>query len=219
MSPVTDNDFQQFCTQQTAALRRIARATRGEHDLNDVINAAWLLAQELARKTQTPVLFADASYQQFLISRLYQQLVRYTDRKIRGSLRLEYSSTPDDDPPLSERLADKDGDHPLNALIRNEEQAAALTEADVPDTAIKGYVRLLAHFRSMRAVARHLLISVSYAYQCKAAALRKTHVQPPVPTRMMEADFLPGPWRKRRFQRVPRQFAFDFDDELPLNVR
>lgn len=218
MTVVTDDGFQNFCTAQATALRRIARATRGEHDLSDVIGAAWLLARELAAKTRTPVLFLDGSYQKFLISRLYQRLVRYTDKKIRTSLRLEHSATPDDDSPLSERLSDSDGDHALGILIREEEQRDARTEADVPDTAIKAYVRLLARFHSMHAVARHLMISVSYSYRCRANALKKAHVQPPVPTRMMEAEFLPGPWRKRRFQRVPRQFAFDFEDELPFNA-
>ncbi len=43
-----DPTFERFVTQRKKDLQRIARHTRGEHQLSDVINEAWVTACDLA---------------------------------------------------------------------------------------------------------------------------------------------------------------------------
>jgi hypothetical protein len=214
-----DAKFNQFIALRAADLQRIRRAARNEHELPDIIHEAWLLARDLRNRRDIPIDFQDPAYQQLLLSYLYNHLVRYTDRKIRTSVRLEAPvgiQTGDDLPTLGSILPGDTALQPLTTLIQREEQAGERSETEVPDTMVRGYVRLLGHFCTMRAVANHLLISQSHAYRCMNRAVLTAHIQPPVPTQMMDKDFMPGPWRKRRYQRIPLQASFDFDDELPL---
>lgn len=214
-----DIGFNQFIALRTTDLQRIKRATRNEHDLPDIIHEAWLMARDLHDRRGIPIDFQDPDCLELLISHLYNHLVRYTDRKVRTAARLEApigAWKVEDQPSLGSLLPGDSGLQPLTILIQREEQARERTEADVPDSMVRGYVRLLGRFHTMRAVANHLLISVSHAYRCRNRALRIAHIQPPVPTQMMDKNFMPGPWRRRRYQRVPLQTSFDFDDELPL---
>lgn len=113
------------------------------------------------------------------ISHLYNHLVRYTDRKVRTAARLEApigAWKVEDQPSLGSLLPGDSGLQPLTILIQREEQARERTEADVPDSMVRGYVRLLGKFHTMRAVANHLLISVSHAYRCRNRALRIAHI-------------------------------------------
>lgn len=216
---VDDAKFDQFIALRNADLQRIRRATRNEHDLPDIIHEAWLLSRDLSDRRGIPVDFQDPAYQQLLISHLYNHLVRYTDRKVRTAARLEAPvgiQSGDDLTTLGNLLPSDSALQPLAILIQREEQLEERSEADVPDTMVRGYVRLLGRFHTMRAVANHLLISASHAYRCRNRAVRSSHIQPPVPTQMMDDDFMPGPWRRRRYQRTPLQASFDFDEELPL---
>lgn len=77
------------------------------------------------------------------------------------------------------------------------------------------YVQLLRRYDNrMRAVADHLLISVSYAYRrcglARRLAIHQEHIPLPAPG----SSFVPGPWRHYRIRRAPRQLAFDFDETL-----
>jgi hypothetical protein len=62
--------------QRKVDLERIKRNTRSEHELADVINEAWLMASELRARKGVAVNFLDGSFQDLLISYLYQHLVR-----------------------------------------------------------------------------------------------------------------------------------------------
>lgn len=221
MTLLLNDPFEQFVTQRSQDLQRIARCTRQEHKLADVINEAWIMACELRDRKGVAFDFLNKSFQDLLISHLYQHLVRYTERNIRHAVRLDHVGPRNDQdgelPALMRMLIGDDGQHPLTMLVEEEEISTQHLETDIHHSLAGAYVRLLRHFDNrMRAVAAHLLISESYAYRRCAQARLLAVCQKPIPLPMMEEAFIPGPWRRFRLQRTPTQLAFNFDDELPL---
>ena len=80
--------FTRFVDDCSDSLRRIARATRGEHEFDEVVNHAWLLATDLAARGMTTD-FLDTGFRTLLLGHLYQALVRYTDVHVRYANRLD----------------------------------------------------------------------------------------------------------------------------------
>lgn len=202
-------------------LQRISRATRSECSLSDVINEAWVEAATLEGKGHAAN-FLDPAFQHLLISHLYQRLVRYTEVKIRHSVRLDQAMPSYDEDashPLLRTLVSDEGSHPLIALEREQHEAAQTLSPALEHSQAVAYLVLLHHFgNSMRSVASYLLISKSYAYQRCARA--RLHVicqqQAPLAGAGVSGQALPRPWRRSRLIRVPDQLAFPFDAELPL---
>lgn len=222
MTCMQDPAFECFVTQRKKDLRRIARHTRGEHQLPDVINEAWVVAFDLAARRGTAIEFLSPAYQELLLSHLYQHLVRYTEQNVRRAVRLDHApaggDSEDSSHPLMHTLVSDGGRDPLAELIERETESRGDNEPDVHHSLASAYVCLLRHFdHRMRAVADHLLISVSHAYRRCAQARLWAVYQNPVPMPTMEARFLPGPWRPFQLRRAPIQLAFEFDDELPLH--
>lgn len=216
-----DPAFERFVTQRKKDLQRIARHTRGEYQLPDVINEAWLLACDLAAHRGATIAFLSRPFQELLLSHLYQQLVRYTEQNVRLAVRLDHapagSDSQDASHPLMHMLVSDGGRDPLAELIERETESLWSNEPDVHHSLAGAYVGLLRHFDNrMHAVADHLLISVSYAYRRCAQARLWAAYQNPVPMPAMEARFIPGPWRQFQLRRAPIQLMFDFDDELPF---
>lgn len=175
----------------------------------------------LRARKDLAVNFLDRSFQDLLISHLYQHLVRYTERNIRHAIRLDHAGPGGDQdaelPPLMHTLIGDNGQHPLTILVDQEETSTQHLDTDIHCSFAGAYARLLRRFdNKMRAVADHLLISESYAYRRCAYARLLAAYQKPVPLPMMGEAFIPGPWRRFRLRRTPTQLAFDFDDELPL---
>lgn len=220
-SPLDEAAFKEFIAQRKADLERIRRSTRKEHELSDVENEAWLMAHQLKAKKAVKINFSDKSFQDLLISYLYQHLIRYTEQNIRHATRFDHAIDGDDSDgdlhPLMRTLTSDDGQHPLTVLIEQEETSTRLFEINLSHSLAGAYVRLLHHFdNKMPAVARHLLISLSYAYRRCAYARLLANCQKSIPSPMMDETFIPGPWRRFRLQRIPTQLAFEFDEELPL---
>lgn len=215
--------FDQFVARHKGALKRIARATKGEQQYDDVVQEAWLMARNMTARTGVAGDFLDRAFLKVLLSHLYQKLVRYTDLKFRYATRLDHSSNPDTGEdavhPLMNKLVGDGGRDPLSYLQALE---------DVPDPALYSqhihslagaYLALLNRLGNhMRAVAWHLLISLSYAYRCHARARWFAIHQLPLTLPMDDADFGLGPWRRSRAVRTPVQLVFEFDEELPFNA-
>lgn len=222
-TPLNGTAFGKFVAQRKKDLERIRRSTRNEQELSDVINEAWLMACELSARKGVTVDVLDISFQDLLISHLYQHLVRYTEKNVRHAARLDHatpgSDQEDESHPLMRTLMSDDGQHPLTMLVEQEQRSRQHVEIDPHHSLASAYIRLLRHFDNrMRAVADHLLISESYAYRRCAHARLLATCQKPVPLSMMDGAFIPGPWRRFRLRRTPTQLAFDFDDELPLGL-
>ncbi|PNS09029.1 hypothetical protein [Solilutibacter silvestris] len=213
--------FESFVGRRQNALKRIARATSGEHQYEDVVNEAWLMAGTISERYGLELDFADAEFQQVLISHLYQSLVRYTERIVRGAVRLDHSPSGESggNKPnlLMNRLASNDGRDPLSHLLIDETVSTQPDDGGWHPSLAGAWIRLLRrHEGRMRYVASRLLVSIPHAYACCAKARWLATVQHPIPfdPRAMETQL--GPWRRKRAIRIQRQLEFDFVEELPL---
>lgn len=223
MASLNDPAFERFVLDRKSRLRQIASHTRGECQLADVVNEAWLMADKLAGKRSMVIDFTDRSFQDLLLSHLYQELVRYTELNVRHAIRLDHaakgSDSEDDVHPLMRTLASDDGRDPLADLIRKEAESLQDCAAEIHHSLAGAYVQLLRHFDNrMEAVASHLLISKSYAYRRCAHARLLAICQCPMPLPVSGGKFMARPWRRFWLRRRPEQLAFDFDEELPLEV-
>jgi len=221
--PLPMDAFDQFVARHKIALERIAWATKGEQQYDDVVHEAWLMARNIAAHEGVAIDYLDPAFLKTLLSHLYQHLVHYTERNVRHATRLDHSNNPDAGEDamhsLMNKLVGDDGRDPLSYLQAIE---------DAPDPALYNqhlhslagaYLVLLNRLGNhMQAVAGHLLISLSYTYRCYARARWFAARQIPLTLPMAEADFVLGPWRRTRANRMPVQLAFDFEDELPFNA-
>lgn len=205
------DDFERFVLARRSDLKRIARHTLGEHSLDDVVNEAWMMAHTVSARRGIPIDFGDDEFQELVIACTYQQLVRYTELNVRHAFRLDrplHEHDADAGHPLSWTPA-ADGD-PLSNLVDAETECAA--EAVNPSSHAMALVLLLRRFDDrMRPFARHLLVSVSQAYRCRAKARDVLAHQHMLDMRHFPVNAL-GPWRRDRATRAPRQMAFDFPD-------
>jgi len=215
-------EFGRFITDRRTDLKRIAAATKGEHQLSDVENVAWLMAHDMHSTRGVVIDFPDRDYQQRLLSHVFQELVRYTETQVRYALRLDHGWMDDDGDgvhPLMCTLVSNDGRDRLAELMALE--TAYLQSRDADSYSLAGaYAYLLRQFdNKVRAVADYLLISASEVRRrCADAVLLAQH-QCPVPiNHASEAGFRLKAWRQFRFQRIPIQLelALLFDEELPL---
>jgi hypothetical protein len=218
MSHIPDEEiFQQFIIQRKKDLQRIAGATRKEHQLEDVINQAWVMAYELAIKEGSRWVLSDEAGQHQLLSHLYQALVRYTERNVRHAVRLNHPSKGEsegDTHPLAHMLVADDGRDVLNDLVERDAKQEREAALAAHGSRAVAYVYLLRRFdNKMSGVANHLRISRSHAYRCYADAKFMAIHMKHIPTPELER-FAPGPWRSFRLRRPQAQLEFTFDDDM-----
>lgn len=213
--------FDDFVARYRGDLKRIAWATKGEQQYNDVVQEAWLMAKELAACDGVTADFLEPEFLKTLLSHLYQKLVRYTERNVRYASRLDHSNStdPGEDAahPLMNKLVGDDGRDPLSYMQAIEDAPDPALCSQYLHSLAGAYLALLNRLGNhMHAVASHLLISLSYAYRCYARARWFAARQMPLTLPMAEADFVLGPWRRMRATRAPVQLTFDFEDALPF---
>ena len=215
--------FAQFLQQRHKDLKRIARASRGEHTLNDVRQEAWLIAEHVAHKTGRPKDFKEPDFQSLLIAFLYQQLVRYTELNVRNAVRLDHAFSDDDEDgrprtPL-DKLAGDDGRDPLSYLLALETRTPddSPSDATLLGTNAGAWAVFLRQCDNrMHTASMRLLISLSHAYHCVARTRQRATYQTALALRPRESEPRLGAWRKARYDRVPKQLSFDFDPVLEL---
>lgn len=215
--------FDQFVVRHKSALERIAWATKGEQQYDDVVHEAWLMARDISAREGIAIDYHDPAFLKALLSHLYQHLVRYTERNVRHATRLDHSSNPGAGEytvhPLMNKLIGDAGRDPLSYLQAIEDTPDPVLYNQHLHSLAGAYLALLNRLGNrMHAVAGHLLISLSYAYRCYARARWFAVRQMPLTLPMAEADFVLGPWRRARANRTPAQLAFDFEDELPFDA-
>src|SRR6185312_9865187 len=81
--------FRQFLVSHGKKLKHIARATRGEFQLEDLHGEAWLMAGEIRRLRGVRIDFLDPVFQNLLLAYLYKHCVDFRERKLRSALRLD----------------------------------------------------------------------------------------------------------------------------------
>jgi hypothetical protein len=195
--------FDQFVQQKRKNLQRIAWKTRGEHQLADVVNEAYVLAGDLAARKDIRIDFLDPAFQDYLLACLYNHLVAFTEKKIRNGVRMDHA--PDDDEsarPLLDKLAVDETFEPESILLRAETESYVDNKLAAHPSLAAAYLRLLDHFNyRMQSVADHLLISVSHAYRCCANARRQETLQEHFCWPVQEKPSLPRPWRRFKIHR------------------
>ncbi len=217
--------FHEFLISRSPELRRIARHTQREFELSDVQSEAWLMIRRMHAKGRT-IDVSNRRDQDILISHLYQHLVRYTDKKIRNAVRLDHWHDDAEEDfsahPLLRKLAAGAENDPLGALLDQQyslRHTGRILDGDhYRHSLADAYLRLLDRFgNSMREVANHLLISLSYCYRRYACALQLARNQRPIPRAGIdERHFSPRAWRPFRIRMEPRQLSLDFGEAPAL---
>lgn len=154
--------YDHFLNTRRAKLRQIARATRGESTLADVEQSAWLLAYELGEQRGYALDLSNPEDQGFLVRRLYNRLVKYTERLVRHALRV------DEDPgeeeagsgaTIARLLAASSNSDPAVALLREETTKAAESAIVRSYSEAAAYLVLLRRFKwNVQALAEALWI-------------------------------------------------------------
>ncbi|WP_312771243.1 hypothetical protein [Pseudoxanthomonas mexicana] len=123
--------FDGFVAARKGDLRRIAYATQGEFEIDDLIQEAWVIAVEISGEMEDPFDFSNVEHQERLLARMYVRFVRYADKTVRFAVKLDRGW---DEPAeetvgatLSTVLSGPESDDPLvRGLI--EDQASELME-------------------------------------------------------------------------------------------
>ncbi len=210
------DSFNAFLVSRDANLRRIAAATGREYRYEEVVNEAWLMAAKLGSHDD----LADQAFQDRVLAYLYQALVRYTGRTVRWAKSLDHASVERDDGTASALMAMLVGDegrHPLTELLAADDIRINAARMARDTSLMSAWLILLHHhdFRMERVAAR-LLISVSYAYRCRARARRIAQRQNALPLALPADASCLGPWRRHRFDRAPLQRELDFGQDTGL---
>lgn len=212
--------FEQFITKRKRDLQRIASHTRGEYQVSDIQNEAWIISLDLQESKGIPIDFLNSRYQDLLLSHLYQRFVRYADHHVRYAIRFDHAPQndgwQDESHWLMRTLVGDDGRHPLSELLEREATSGRDAEPDCHHSLAAAYVYLLRHFDNrMHDVADYLLISLSHGYRlCAHARMLAAHQQPIIfRSTIINNGFFPKTWRRFRLQRIPLQLAFDFGEE------
>lgn len=185
----------------------------------DVQGEARLLAAHMAQRAREPLDFDDAGFTDRFFGWLYQRTVRYQDKKIRTSVRLDHAPAGSDFDrhPLAERLAASDGD-PVALLMAAEALQDDHRLVERAHSLAAAYVRLARHFRNdVQALADYLLISRSWTYRRLRCSRESAVLQISIPFAPSRRKLpLPRPWRMARIERRPRQLTLDFCNETTL---
>lgn len=133
--------FEQFEIDQRAAISRIARATRGTHNADEVTSEAWILAQEIGAKRDRRMDLSDPSEQDTLLGWLYTRFVKFVKGKFtKTSLDQEPG---ENTPSWHELLAAPEESEPLNQLIHWDELSESQAIPVQGYTEFSAYIILL----------------------------------------------------------------------------
>jgi hypothetical protein len=215
--------YADFLRARASSLRRISYGTRREYSVEDVQQEALVMAFDLLERKGMEPDFANADYQDLLISYLFNQLVRYNEKTLRAAEKLDHSSNREDaDQPhwLLGQLHGDESENPLQVCL-DAEEAQTTTRVEPPPHASQAsaYVLLIRRFKHMRPLANYLLISASHCRRCFAKACQFADRQESLFDgcgSRAAACPMPQSWRRFRSERQPTQFCFDFIDAPTL---
>lgn len=211
--------YQAFVNEHQSDFVRIARATKGEYDPEDVSQQALVMAWELQTGKNVAMRFADADYRRLLLRYLYQHFVRYTETAVRRALRYRRRHADDGQLELLAEVLPADESYdPLRALDTDPSRSQADPDAQLSQAS--AWLFLVGRSgNEVRRLADRMLISVSHCYHCLARARGLARQQHPLPIRCTGRDGLPlqpRGWRRFRYERRPTQLQFAFVTEPTL---
>ena len=134
--------FEAFVEARRGDLRRIAYATQGEMELDDLIQEAWVVAIEIGDGMEEPFDFSNLEHQEHLIAKMYVRFVKYADKTVRYAVKLDRGwdqpeqetagaalsrvlSGPESDDPLVRGLIEDQADELMTMVRASYSQAAA----------------------------------------------------------------------------------------------
>lgn len=130
MSDHEPSNVDVFLRDRSKDLRRIARATKGDLDLDELMNEAWLMAMEIGARRESPIDFADLDDQEQVLTWLYVRLVKRGEKQSRYAVRLDEGFRDDGgeeiENTLLRLLAAPEASDPLVLLQTTEEQKTYL---------------------------------------------------------------------------------------------
>lgn len=155
--------FRRFLASHRKRFESIARATRGEFQLEDLYGEAWLMAGEIRRLRGVQINFLDPAFQDLLLAYLYKYCVEFREQKLRHALRLDKSRGEvdgDDLPALIESIPASELSDPVLELIEHETEQAARSALPWHYCEAAAYVHLQGRCdRNMQRLADFLRIS------------------------------------------------------------
>ena len=97
--------FDRFRTKRRGDLTRIARATRGEHNADDLTSESWIMADRIAERRGWEFDWDSEDDQETLLGWLHSEFVRFADKSVRFAVKLDKDWDSDDGERTGEALA------------------------------------------------------------------------------------------------------------------
>lgn len=123
--------FEGFVSSRKGDLRRIASATQGEMEVDDLIQEAWVVAIEIGEGMDEPFDFSNVEHQEHLLAKMYVRFVKYADKTVRFAMKLDRGwDEPEEESvgaALANSLASPETDNPLTRAVL-EDQATEFME-------------------------------------------------------------------------------------------
>jgi len=123
--------FEGFVDARRGDLRRIAYATQGELEVDDLIQEAWVVAVEIGEGMDEPFDFSNVEHQEHLLAKLYVRFVKYADKTVRFAVKLDRGwDAPEEESAgamLANAIASPETDNPLTRAVL-EDQATEFME-------------------------------------------------------------------------------------------
>jgi hypothetical protein len=140
--------FETFQRERKKNLGDIAKATKGEAEVGDLISDAFILAIEIEQKTGHALDLTLASDQEILMRWLYARFVKYADKTIRYSVKLDAGWNDDSEEmpvgaKLTSRLAAPETEDPLAQHVVAEDQQEQLEAVQASYSEASAYTLLL----------------------------------------------------------------------------
>jgi hypothetical protein len=170
-------------SQHQAIWRKIAKQTAGEHDHEDVLNVAWIMATEWPPHKPFDPDHTENLDQ--LCAKVFNHLVKFSEKNLRYASRIDQPTNqfdPDQSThPLLNQLSDHGSGDPLHQLIELEASTDDIFNNNIQNlghTILAGFIILLDRIHLNRKnSAFHLNISYSWLYRCIKRAEKLYHQQ------------------------------------------
>ncbi|MEW9573289.1 hypothetical protein ABQJ54_16150 [Rhodanobacter sp. Si-c] len=177
--------FETFRLERRKDLRRIARATNGEMEADELLSEAFFLTMEIEEKMNRMLDLTLASDQSILLGWLYARFVRYADKTMQYSIKLDAGW--DDDTgelttgaKLSSQLAAPETEDPLTRQVMAEDHQQQLETVQASYSEASAYTLLLIEWSwDFKGLAAHLLLGCTKTLRNRVAlAAEKQRCQP-----------------------------------------
>lgn len=213
-----NSPLEQFLLARHADIGRI-RAINRMVDVEEIVNQAWLLAQDIGGERGAPIDYSSARDQELLIQALKDFFLGSETWHHHYAISLDHWTNKDGEDegasPLLIKLSEDRSLDPPTLLEVLEEESPEKPEQGFDYSEASAYVALLERCdHDFPAMAKYLRLSVqSCRCRCDRACLAARR-QWPVPLNPL-FHFIPNPWRIR--PGVPIQCFFAFETQLDFS--